>query len=88
MQTRWVTFDCYGTLVDWQAGFLKILRPIAKQRTVELLDAYHRHEPQVEAERPLRSYKEVLSTALKRAAKEIGFRLDEEQTLGWINPTG
>jgi len=36
-RTRWVTFDCYGTLVDWQAGFAEILQPIAGAKTPGLL---------------------------------------------------
>src|SRR6266576_3866057 len=76
MPTRWITFDCYGTLVDWQGGFSKILAPLAKGRLGELLNGYHRHEAQVEAERPFRSYKEVLAIALVRAAKEIGIELE------------
>ena len=55
MGTRWVTFDCFGTLVDWHTGFASALRPIAGDRVAELLAAYHRHEPAVEtAERGLR----------------------------------
>jgi 2-haloacid dehalogenase len=80
MGERWVTFDCYGTLVDWNTGFSTILRPVAGARTSDLLRAYHHHEPRVEAERPFRCYKEVLTISLSRAAAEIGMHLTEEQT--------
>ena len=78
MAVRWITFDCYGTLVDWNAGFAAILRPMAGERTHELLNAYHRHEPRVQAERPFRSYKDVLTISLARAAAEIGVRIVSE----------
>jgi 2-haloacid dehalogenase len=76
---RWVTFDCFGTLVDWHRGFAEILRPLAGERTPEVLAAYHRHEPVVEKEKPHRLYKEVLATALARAAKDVGVALSEAQ---------
>jgi len=79
MPTKWVTFDCFGTLVDWHTGFATALRPIADDRVPELLAAYHRHEPILEAERPHRLYKAVLETAVRRAASDLGLNLTDEQ---------
>lgn len=76
---KWVSFDCYGTLVDWNKGFAAILKPIAREHIASLLQAYHRHEPQVETERPHRLYREVLTESLLRAAKEIGLSMSEAQ---------
>jgi 2-haloacid dehalogenase len=76
---RWITFDCFGTLVDWSAGFDALLRPIAEDRTSDLIDAYHRYERVLEAESPHRLYKDVLATGLARAAEEVGVRLTEAQ---------
>jgi 2-haloacid dehalogenase len=76
---RWITFDCFGTLVDWQSGFTAILKTIAGERTGDLLEAYHRTEPKVEAERPFRTYKQVLEISLLRAASEEGIQLTREQ---------
>ena len=42
---RWATFDCYGTLVDWNAGIRSVVG-------AELLPRYHELEPQVQAEDP------------------------------------
>ena len=75
---RWITFDCFGTLVDWQAGFADAIRPFAGERTSEVLRAYHAHEAVVEREKPHRSYKEVLVAALARAARESGLTLSVE----------
>jgi 2-haloacid dehalogenase len=72
---RWITFDCFGTLIDWHGGFRALLAPLGGGRTGELLDAYHRFERALEAERPHRLYREVLTIGLERAAGEIGLAL-------------
>jgi 2-haloacid dehalogenase len=79
MSSRWISFDCYGTLVDWLSGFTKILEPVAGKMTGKLLDAYHRHERLIEEEPPFRPYKQVLALSLSRAANEIGLALSEQQ---------
>jgi 2-haloacid dehalogenase len=76
---RWVTFDCFGTLVDWNTGFRAILEPVAGDRTSELIDVYHRLERLLEAETPHRLYRDVLMTGLLRAADEIGLPFTEKQ---------
>jgi 2-haloacid dehalogenase len=76
---RWVTFDCFGTLVDWHSGFSAILSPLAGGRAPEVVRAYHRFERLLEAETPHRLYKDVLVTALLRAAAEVGVTLSEPQ---------
>jgi 2-haloacid dehalogenase len=76
---RWITFDCFGTLVDWQTGFASAIRPLAGDRTTDVLRAYYAHEAVVERLRPHRSYKEVLVTALARAAKECELSISAEQ---------
>jgi 2-haloacid dehalogenase len=75
---RWITFDCFGTLVDWQAGFAGAVRPLAGERTDDVLRAYYAHEAIVERLKPHRSYKEVLVTALARATKECGVPMPTE----------
>jgi 2-haloacid dehalogenase len=81
MSTRWVTFDCFGTLVDWHAGFAAALRPIAGDRVDELLARYHVHEPRLEAARPHQLYKDVLETGVRRAAADLGLKVSDEQAL-------
>jgi 2-haloacid dehalogenase len=73
--TRWITFDCYGTLVDWQSGFRQILRPAVGDSVDDLVAAYHVTEPEVERERPGASYKTILSEAISRAAVAAGVAL-------------
>ena len=72
---RWATFDCYGTLVDWYSGIAGAVESVAPGRGVEVLAAYHRLEPLVEAEPPFRPYREVLRETLSRAARDTGVRL-------------
>jgi len=38
-QFDWVSFDCYGTLVDWESGILGYLRPLLQRKGLELRDA-------------------------------------------------
>ncbi len=72
---RWITFDCFGTLIDWHGGYRAILAPIAGERTGALIAAYHGFERALEADRPHRLYRDVLTQGLARAAHEIGLPL-------------
>ena len=63
-----LTFDCYGTLIDWEAGLLAALRAPLAARGIEapddaLLEAFGRHEAELEAG-PYRAYREVLAGVL------------------------
>jgi 2-haloacid dehalogenase len=78
-ESKWVSFDCYGTLVDWLGGFTAILRPIAGERTSELLQAYYHFEPQVQARKPHLRYREVLIASLLLAAGEISISMTEAE---------
>jgi 2-haloacid dehalogenase len=64
---RWATFDCYGTLIDWNGGIGRELeRLFGADRTAGLLHRYHEVEPEVEREEPTRSYREVMAITLSR----------------------
>ncbi|MGH3975193.1 MAG: HAD-IA family hydrolase [Pseudonocardiaceae bacterium] len=77
---RWATFDCYGTLIDWNAGIGRELeRLFGAQPPPKLLHAYHEVEPQVQREDPRRSYREVLGLTLARLADREGFRLSPQE---------
>jgi 2-haloacid dehalogenase len=70
---RWATFDCYGTLIDWNAGIGRELeRLFGAGRVGELLRAYHDLEPRIQREDPSRSYREVLELALARLGAPAG----------------
>jgi 2-haloacid dehalogenase len=77
---RWATFDCYGTLIDWNRGIGGVLERLwGVERAPELLARYHELEPEVQAEQ-YRSYAEVLTLTLERIAQEIGFGIPEGES--------
>ena len=50
---RWATFDCYGTLIDWDGGIRRELeRVFGAARGADLLARYHQVEPTIQAEDP------------------------------------
>ena len=71
-----LTFDCYGTLIDWEAGILAGLRRssrgLSRRADDALLEAYARHEARLEAGRGSRigrSSREALDADLRRAGR-------------------
>jgi 2-haloacid dehalogenase len=76
---RWATFDCYGTIVDWNAGIGgELARLFGAERSDALLAAYHRLEPEVEHDGSA-PYREVLARTLDRVAQEAGVDLPEHE---------
>jgi 2-haloacid dehalogenase len=74
---RWATFDCYGTLIDWNGGILRQLeRLFGVQDAPRLLERYHQLEPEVQRE-AYRSYREVLTLTLERLAQEERLAIPE-----------
>jgi 2-haloacid dehalogenase len=76
---RWATFDCYGTLIDWNLGIrTELERLFGVQVAPRLLERYHEFEPEIEsASEPFPSYREVLTLALERLAQEERIQLPE-----------
>jgi 2-haloacid dehalogenase len=73
---RWATFDCYGTLIDWNGGVGGELgRLFGVDAVPALLRRYHQIEPQVQAEDPERTYRVVLTLTLERLAEAEGLSL-------------
>src|SRR6266576_1132782 len=63
---RWATFDCYGTLIDWNGGIRgELARVFGEDRADERLARYHELEPELQADGTL-SYREVLTEAMRR----------------------
>ena len=78
---RWATFDCYGTLVDWNGGIRAELEELfGVRRADELLIRYHELEPKIQAAKPGSSYREVLTITLERLAGETGLTVPEGET--------
>jgi 2-haloacid dehalogenase len=82
---RWATFDCYGTLVDWNAGIgAELGRLFGSSAREQLLARYHEIEPRVQSEHPGWSYRDVMAAVLGELASEVGVPLppEEEDALG------
>lgn len=72
-----LSFDCYGTLIDWEAGIAAVLAPWARENGLdrtdeELLRAYGDDEAAVQQETPSARYPEVLAAAFRRAGERLG----------------
>ena len=83
-----LTFDCYGTLIDWERGLLEALRsPLAAHGIADtddrLLESFARHEAELEGGH-YRPYREVLGGVLDALLAERGAtaRADERQAFG------
>jgi len=72
---RWATFDCYGTLVNWEQGMRQALEAVIPGDVSPLLERYYEVEKTVEAEQPFRCYRDVLAETLRRTAGSMGIAL-------------
>jgi len=77
IRSRWVTFDCYGTLVDWTSGLGDLLAPIAGEQASAVAAAFSGWQLELEKQGPIGSHKQVLKSALLCAAGERGVRLTD-----------
>lgn len=82
--TKAMSFDCYGTLVDWEAGILAVLRPWADEVApgtddTTLIRLFGQHERDVQAETPGALYPVVLAEVQRRIAASLGVACSEEQ---------
>lgn len=87
-----LTFDCYGTLVDWEAGIITAAgRVCARHGTfpaaAEILSAFGEAEHVVQGER-YRSYREVLALTLRRMGGSLGFRPTDAECDAFADSVG
>jgi 2-haloacid dehalogenase len=69
---RWATFDCYGTLIDWDGGVrAELARVFGDERADELLARYHGIEPELQRSGEL-TYREVLTEAMRQLGAPAG----------------
>src|SRR5271167_227340 len=77
-----LTFDCYGTLIDWESGMIEALKPLTAKvsrakvsRALtrnEILEAHARHESSQQLQTPTKIYRELLPVVYRRLAEEWG----------------
>jgi 2-haloacid dehalogenase len=78
MADRWLTFDCYGTIADWNTGMGAALESVAGKDAGRLLAAYHQAELELEAGPGWMPYREVLAAGLARAAERENILLPDD----------
>jgi 2-haloacid dehalogenase len=79
-----LSFDCYGTLIDWEAGIATVLRAWADRNGLamtdeELLLAYSAHEAQAEVDEPAALYPAILARSLRALGRELGVPVTDEE---------
>lgn len=77
-----LSFDCYGTLIDWEAGLARVLGPWARSQGLmlgddALLAAYAHHEAQAEEDNPKAFYPDILARSIRALGRELGVDVTE-----------
>lgn len=85
-----LSFDCYGTLIDWEAGITAVLRPWADAHGVvlsdeELLAAYSGHEAQAEVDHPDEEYPRILARSMRALGAQVGAPVSDEEATALAN---
>lgn len=88
----YVTFDCYGTLIDWERGILTAVRPAFERHGVTvddgtILELFARHEAEEESGEYQR-YRDVLRNVLAKMAVDLGFAATESDRDSLVNSVG
>lgn len=75
---EWLTFDCYGTLIQWDEGLQAAVAELLARKgahalpPARLIEVYDRHEHALEQARPHHSFREVSAQGLRQALQELG----------------
>ena len=88
-----LTFDCYGTLIDWETGMVEALkslsdrvkRPLTRD---QILEAHARHESSQQRYTPAKRYRELLPIVYKRLAEEWGVHVTHEDCVEYGRSVG
>ncbi len=83
-----LTFDCYGTLIDWESGMVEALKPLTGRVSPALsrdaiLEAHARHESQQQADTPQKVYRDLLATVYRRLAEEWGVAVSWDECVAY-----
>ena len=79
-----LSFDCYGTLIDWEAGLLAVLTPWARDHQLsltpgQLLEVYAECEAQAVQQTPAALYPDILAAGMRAVGERLGVAVDDEQ---------
>jgi len=83
-----LSFDCYGTLIDWESGMVAALRPLTQRARRplsrdEILQAHARHESAQQAQTPGKPYDQLLAVVYKRLGEQWGVPADHEECVAY-----
>ena len=84
-----LSFDCYGTLIDWEKGILTAIIPVLKKHDIEadnkqILELYAKFESKAEKGRYIK-YKDVLRKVMKEISKKFGFTPSAKESECLVN---
>jgi 2-haloacid dehalogenase len=89
-----LSFDCYGTLIDWETGIASVLTPWAREAGLELTDeelllTYAENEEATERENPTALYPTILAETFRRIGASLGAEVSDDwaQRLGASVPS-
>ncbi|MGK2286573.1 haloacid dehalogenase type II [Pedomonas sp. V897] len=78
-QVRALSFDCYGTLIDWERGILEALAPwVSRFGAAKVLAGFGAVEPDLEHAHPSWPYRQVVAEVYRQMAQELDVAVDEE----------
>ena len=85
-----LTFDCYGTLIDWETGMIDGLKPLAEKIGTEvsrdqILEIHARHESSQQVHTPAKRYSDLLATVYRRIAEEWKIPATWDECLAYGN---
>ena len=88
-----LTFDCYGTLIDWETGMIEALRPLTSRvkqplSRNQILEAHAVHESTQQSHTPAKIYRDVLAVVYKRLAEQWGVTASWEECVAYGNSIG
>ena len=81
---EWLSFDCYGTLVDWETGISTAVGEVLDARGIgksmnEILALFSDNEPRVQGSRPFLNYRRVLREVMEGIGTQLGFKCSESE---------
>jgi 2-haloacid dehalogenase len=85
MADRWLTFDCFGTLIDWRHGIRTTGELLFPGRGADFLESYIAAEAEVETEGSFRRYRAVLTETVRRVAQRLSLDLKPDDATALVS---
>jgi 2-haloacid dehalogenase len=85
MSGRWLTFDCFGTLIDWRHGIGTTGELLFPGHGAAFLDAYIANEAEVETDASFKRYRAVLTETTRRVARQLSLDLKPDDATALVS---